>query len=178
MPTAHDVCPSDRQAWIRFSCSVASNSLQPHEPQHARPPCPSAYVKVQSWETRFLLNSFRLKWMLIDIPKFCLSSLLIIFYTPLLRSSLRTIAHLPVKAGHWDKRGGEMKGQVFTASSTSHLSYGGWRGGGNVVASFKDKGQGLQMNQWKKQNRAWALDRFSHHHPKAVVLLPHSFAVM
>ena len=26
---------------IQFSCSVVSDSLQPHEPQHARPPCPS-----------------------------------------------------------------------------------------------------------------------------------------
>ena len=26
---------------VQFSCSVMSNSLQPHEPQHARPPCPS-----------------------------------------------------------------------------------------------------------------------------------------
>ena len=26
---------------VQFSCSVASNSLRPHEPQHARPPCPS-----------------------------------------------------------------------------------------------------------------------------------------
>ena len=26
---------------IQFSYSVVSNSLQPHEPQHARPPCPS-----------------------------------------------------------------------------------------------------------------------------------------
>ena len=26
---------------IQFSCSVVSNSLWPHEPQHARPPCPS-----------------------------------------------------------------------------------------------------------------------------------------
>ena len=25
----------------QFSCSVVSNSLQPHEPQHTRPPCPS-----------------------------------------------------------------------------------------------------------------------------------------
>ena len=25
---------------VQFSCSVMSNSLQPHEPQHARPPCP------------------------------------------------------------------------------------------------------------------------------------------
>ena len=26
---------------VQFSCSVMSNSLRPHGPQHARPPCPS-----------------------------------------------------------------------------------------------------------------------------------------
>ena len=26
---------------VQFSCSVMSNSSQPHEPQHTRPPCPS-----------------------------------------------------------------------------------------------------------------------------------------
>ena len=26
---------------VQFSCSAVSDSLQPHEPQHARPPCPS-----------------------------------------------------------------------------------------------------------------------------------------
>ena len=26
---------------VQFSCSVTSDSLQPHESQHARPPCPS-----------------------------------------------------------------------------------------------------------------------------------------
>ena len=26
---------------VQFSCSVISDSLRPHEPQHARPPCPS-----------------------------------------------------------------------------------------------------------------------------------------
>ena len=26
---------------MQFSCSVMSKSLRPHEPQHARPPCPS-----------------------------------------------------------------------------------------------------------------------------------------
>ena len=26
---------------VQFSCSVVSNSLRPHEPKHARPPCPS-----------------------------------------------------------------------------------------------------------------------------------------
>ena len=29
------------QSVSQFSRSVVSNSLQPHEPQHARPPCPS-----------------------------------------------------------------------------------------------------------------------------------------
>ena len=28
-------------ASVQFSCSVVSDSLRPHEPQHTRPPCPS-----------------------------------------------------------------------------------------------------------------------------------------
>ena len=31
---------------IKFSRSVVSNSLQPHEPQHARPPCPSPAARI------------------------------------------------------------------------------------------------------------------------------------
>ena len=31
----------ENQVPVQFSCSVVSDSLQPHEPQHARPPCPS-----------------------------------------------------------------------------------------------------------------------------------------
>ena len=31
---------------LQFSCSVISDSLQPHEPQHARPPCPSPTPRV------------------------------------------------------------------------------------------------------------------------------------
>ena len=31
---------------VQFSCSAMSDSLQPHEPQHARPPCPSATPRV------------------------------------------------------------------------------------------------------------------------------------
>ena len=31
---------------VQFSCSVVSNSLQPHEPQHTRPPCPSPTPRV------------------------------------------------------------------------------------------------------------------------------------
>ena len=33
---------------VQFSCSVGSDSLQPHEPQHARPPCPSPTPRVYS----------------------------------------------------------------------------------------------------------------------------------
>ena len=32
---------------VQFSCSVVSDSLGPHEPQHARPPCPSPTPGVQ-----------------------------------------------------------------------------------------------------------------------------------
>ena len=31
---------------VQFSCSVMSDSLQPHETQHARPPCPSPTPRV------------------------------------------------------------------------------------------------------------------------------------
>ena len=33
---------------VQFSCSVLSDSLWPHEPQHARPPCPSPTPGVHS----------------------------------------------------------------------------------------------------------------------------------
>ena len=36
------------QNCIQFSCSVMSNSLWPHESQHARPPCPSPTPGVHS----------------------------------------------------------------------------------------------------------------------------------
>ena len=33
---------------VQFSCSVVFDSLRPHEPQHARPPCPSSTPGVYS----------------------------------------------------------------------------------------------------------------------------------
>ena len=33
---------------VQFRCSVVSDSLRPHEPQHARPPCPSLKVHPNS----------------------------------------------------------------------------------------------------------------------------------
>ena len=33
---------------VQFSCSVMSDSLQPHESQHVRPPCPSPTPRVYS----------------------------------------------------------------------------------------------------------------------------------
>ena len=40
---------------VQFSCSVVSDSLRPHGPQHARPPCPSPTPGVYS-------NSCPLSW--------------------------------------------------------------------------------------------------------------------
>jgi len=37
-----------RNSSVQFSCSVASDSLRPHELQHARPPCPSPTPRVHS----------------------------------------------------------------------------------------------------------------------------------
>ena len=40
---------------VQFSCSVVSDSLRPHGPQHARPPCPSPTPRVYP-------NSCSLSW--------------------------------------------------------------------------------------------------------------------
>ena len=40
---------------VQFSCSVVSESLEPHEPQHARPPCSSPTPRVYP-------NSYSLRW--------------------------------------------------------------------------------------------------------------------
>ena len=40
-------CPAQSRS-VQFSCSVVSNSLWPHEPQHARLPCPSPIPRVYS----------------------------------------------------------------------------------------------------------------------------------
>ena len=42
------LCQSQWYSSVQFSCSVMSNSLQPHELQHARPPCPSPTPRVHS----------------------------------------------------------------------------------------------------------------------------------
>ena len=48
-PYWHLQCPFFRSIcdWpVQFSCSVMSDSLRPHESQHARPPCPSPTPRV------------------------------------------------------------------------------------------------------------------------------------
>ena len=39
-------CSCGLASVLQFSRSVVSNSLQPHEPQHTRPPCPSPIPRV------------------------------------------------------------------------------------------------------------------------------------
>ena len=58
MHTAHGLCPNeylsmhmhsainDLSCSVQFRRSVMSDSLWPHEPQHARPPCPSPTPRV------------------------------------------------------------------------------------------------------------------------------------
>ena len=42
---------------VQFSRSVMSDSLQPHEPQHARPPCPSPTPGVHPREVKIELSN-------------------------------------------------------------------------------------------------------------------------
>ena len=46
MPWREEPCRLQSLSSVQFSCSVVSDSLQPHEPQHARPPCPSPTARV------------------------------------------------------------------------------------------------------------------------------------
>ena len=45
---------------VQFSCSVTSDSLQPHESQHARPPCPSPTPGVHSDSIKSVMPSSHL----------------------------------------------------------------------------------------------------------------------
>ena len=53
---------------VQFSHSVVSNSLRPHEPQHARPPCPSPTPGVHSIELVMPSNHLILCCSLLLLP--------------------------------------------------------------------------------------------------------------
>ena len=44
--TSFDIYPEKELSSVQFSRSVVSDSLQPHELQHAKPPCPSPTLSV------------------------------------------------------------------------------------------------------------------------------------
>ena len=46
LPLLHDYWKNHQFSSVQFSHSVMSDSLQPHELQHARPPCPSPTPRV------------------------------------------------------------------------------------------------------------------------------------
>ena len=46
--STHTLQHLEKQTSVQFSHSVVSDSLQPHKPQHARPPCPSPTPRVYS----------------------------------------------------------------------------------------------------------------------------------
>ena len=70
---------------LQFSHSVVSDSLQPHEPQHARPPCPSPPVALnaqRAWNL-FLLCVFSSPTILLFKDFFCFLGHFL-FFLPLL----------------------------------------------------------------------------------------------
>ena len=50
-PQEKEMQKSKMVVWVQISCSVVSDSLRPHESQHARPPCPSPSPRVHSDST-------------------------------------------------------------------------------------------------------------------------------
>ena len=56
--TAH--LPCIQFSSVHFSCSVVSDSLRTHEPQHARPPCPSPNPGIHSNPIELVMPSSHL----------------------------------------------------------------------------------------------------------------------
>ena len=92
----------DAQKWVlielsrtsvQFSCSVMSNSLWPHGPQHTRPPCPSPTPRVYS-------NSSPLsQWCYPTISSSCHPLLLL----PSIFPSIRVFSHESALHTRWPK---------------------------------------------------------------------------
>ena len=63
LPLSHQGSPCRSISSVQFSCSVMSDSLRPHEWQHARPPCPSPAPRVypnscpSSWWCHSVISS-------------------------------------------------------------------------------------------------------------------------
>ena len=49
---------------VQFSCSVASDSLRPHEPQHARPPCASPTPRVHPTHVHWVSDAIQPSYLL------------------------------------------------------------------------------------------------------------------
>ena len=77
---------------VQFSCSVMSDSLRPHELQHARPPCPSPIPRVHS-ESRPPSQ-----WCHPDI-----SSHHPLLLLPLIPPSIRVFSNEPTLRMRWPK---------------------------------------------------------------------------
>ena len=60
--------------WLLFSCSVVSDSSQPHGLQHARPPCPPLSPRVHSRSCPLSLWCHPTIWSSVTLFSFCLQS--------------------------------------------------------------------------------------------------------
>ena len=78
---------------VQFSCSVVSDSLQPHELQHARPPCPSPTPGVYS-------NSCPLSWWCHPTIS---SSVIPLLLLPSIFSSIRVFSNESGLCIRWPK---------------------------------------------------------------------------
>ena len=51
--------PMSNFSSVQFSCSVVSDSLWPHEPQHAKPPCPSPTLRVHPDQVQWVSDAIQ-----------------------------------------------------------------------------------------------------------------------
>ena len=81
---------------VQFSCSVVSDFLWPHGPQHARPPCPSPTPRVYS-------NSYPLDAMMFRWCHPAISSSVIPFSCPQIPPSIRVFSNESTLHTRWPK---------------------------------------------------------------------------
>ena len=55
----NNMCGLKSMFWFQFSCSVMSDSLQPHKPQHAGPPCSSQTPGVNPNSCHWVSNAIQ-----------------------------------------------------------------------------------------------------------------------
>ena len=118
---------------LLFSCSVVSNSLRPHGLQHARPPCPSTSLGVNS-------NSCQLSRLCHPITSSSVDHII---------SQLQSFPASPSFSLNWLFATGGQRIGASASASVLPVNIQGWFPLGlTVLISFESKGLSRVFPQW------------------------------